>query len=99
MNENPKIDLKGSVEDAVGKTTAELAGFMILLVVVGILFAPIFAPLFENYVDEKYDITHHYDRIPLANANMLKIKRNLWILAIVAWIVLIVVSFFKVSYN
>lgn len=85
MNEKLKIDLRGSVSDAVSETITDFSGFAIFMAFVGCLIAPIFAPLFRGSLYAKYDINHHYDRIPLVESKMRVIKLGLWIVAALGW--------------
>jgi len=90
MNERLKIDLKGSVSDAVSETIKEIGGFAIFVVFVGCLFAPVFATLFENPLHEKYDTAHHYDRYPLVEQKMQSVKKVLWCVALASWAFVVV---------
>jgi hypothetical protein len=85
MKDEIKIDIAGSIRDVAGKVTTAAFGTLLVLVLFGCLIAPIFYPLFESYLIGKYDINHHYERIPMVRKMMGATKIALWAVAIASW--------------
>lgn len=95
MNNN-KIDIRGSVSDAVSETGKDIIGLLAVALIVGFAFAPYFSGIFRYNLNEKYNTNQNLHLLEKVDEEMVKINHILWGVAIVSWI-LIIGSF--IAYN
>ena len=83
-NRKIKIDVAGSVGDAISDVERSAVGFAVIAVIFGCLIAPMFLPMFEEAAYIKYKPLH-YNGYPLARAEIRKTRIALWLIALAAW--------------
>jgi hypothetical protein len=90
MKDKNEIDIRGSINTAVSETAKDLLGMLVVAIIFGFAFAPWFSPFFRNYLEHKYRVKEDIvPRTKLVNAEMKKIDRNLWIVAIISWVLIL----------
>jgi hypothetical protein len=93
MKDKNEIDIRGSINTAVSETAKDLLGMLVVAMIFGFAFAPWFSPFFRNYLEKKYRVNEDIiPRTALVNSEMKKINRNLWIVAIISWCIIIGVA-------
>jgi hypothetical protein len=92
-----KIDINGSIKDSVSGAASDVFGIAVIAVLLGWLIAPYFSFFWElhyrkicRYDDGQFDAEWF-------NREMRKVKRNLWIVCIIGWIILILCNIFPAS--
>jgi hypothetical protein len=86
---NSKIDIRGSVSDAVNETGKDLIGLLVVALIVGFAFAPYFSSIFRHNLKNKYDTNNNLHLLEKVDEEMVKIDRILWITAIISWLLII----------
>ncbi len=89
MNDNAKIDIRGSVNDAVEATAHDVIGLFVVVAILGCLIAPYWADLFDNYYILAYGVKQDTSRYVFVKRKMVQIKILLWMVAIFAWTLVI----------
>lgn len=89
MNETTKIDINGSVGDAINEGISAMFVMSILLILGGFLFAPWFADFRRRSLEKKYNVSQYPSRWPMIHAEIAKTRLILWVVAIISWIVVI----------
>lgn len=98
MNDNKKIkiDINGSISDSAKGIGQDAAGILLVAIIFGFLFAPMFAPLFEWVLQKdraNFCEWGHYD-YEIVQRKLAKIKRTLWIVCIIGWIMVFLINTF-----
>ena len=94
MNEKTKIDINGSIKDAASEMGQSAIGFAVIAIILGFLVAPVFAPLFENGLNEKYRTPYNYPDYDVVNQKMKQIKITLWIICLLGWAAVILTNLY-----
>ena len=90
MNKNLIDEVLGAVKTIAG-FLATMAYFTILLAIVfGVLFAPLFTCLFETGLATKYNVADYPSRWPLVHKELKTIRFVLFLVSIAAWVGLVV---------
>ena len=92
MNEEPKVDILGSINNAAREAGQSALGMAVVAVIIGVLIAPIFAPLFENGLKEKYQNKFGEPDYALVRKKMALVTLRLWGVALAAWIALVLIN-------
>jgi len=91
MKENNIVDINGSIHEAARGVFQHICGTVLVLILFGFLFAPLFTEWFRPMVERKYRTPGNmYRSFPLIEAEMTKIRIRLWIVAVVGWFVVLV---------
>lgn len=85
INDKVKIDINGSLHDAVGEAATEVTGIFIVALIVGVLIAPAFGSWIESALKKQYSYLPYEDRYPVINAKMAKAYIVLWTVSLIAW--------------
>jgi len=94
MNEEPKFSLIDTVNENAREIGQTALGIAVMAIIIGALVAPVFAPLFESGLEDKYRTSFGDPDYDLVRKKMFKIKLGLWIFAGIAWIGLVLTNMF-----
>ena len=88
MNNNYRIDIRGSIADATSEMSKDLIGMLVVAIILGFAFAPCFSPFFRDYLVNKYDMYNNIHLVETINGKMLKINLILWLISFLSWMII-----------